>query len=175
MVEKKTGYHGLPREYVLDTISQQRMHESMKDNEWLGRGVYFFQYIAHAKWWISQKRYIGRETAILKASLTYTDKQLLNLDDPEEKRKLEVIFAEVISKRDKNDDPFFLIEKPSKYQKWCFACNTIRKICPEIGIITYTFNFDIDYGQPSVFPGNQRQMCVSDQTIISDIQEVSAC
>ena len=172
MEEKKIGYHGLPREYVKKTLATQQMHESKKDNEWLGKGVYFFEYLAHAKWWVTHTRFEGRETAILQALLSYNENQLLDLDDPEESRKINRLFSEIVSKRDVIANPFFLIEQPTDHQKCCFICNVVRKLNPEIGIIIYTFPCDIDHNNSSVFQSNQRQICVSDHSIISDIKEV---
>lgn len=135
--------------------------------------MYFFAYLAHAEWWVTHERYKNRKTAILQAQLTYTDEQLLDLDDPEEIRKINLIFQEAVSKRD-HREPFFMIENPKKEQKQCFACNLIRKICPEIGIIVHTFPKDIDHNKISLYRGNERQMCVSKQSIISDIKEVNS-
>lgn len=170
-IHSTIGYHGLPREYVAGSISSQTIHESTKNNEWLGRGVYFFQYLDHAKWWITHERYKGRETAILQAQLTYSDEQLLDLDNPSERKSLDDFFRSVLSQPELLHDKLSLPDNPTMKQKWCFACNFIRLLKPEIGIIIYTFPRPQE--KSNLYPSNQRQICVSQNSIISDIKEVN--
>ena len=54
-------------------------------------------------------------------------------------------------------------------KKWCFACNLIKSLDTRLGIITYTFPRGKKF-QYSGFSSNQRQACVSDHSIISEIK-----
>lgn len=167
------GYHGLPHEYVSESIAQQAIHPSTKDNEWLGHGVYFFKYISDAKWWLSHDRYIHRTTAILRALLTYTSEQLLDLDDPAERERLEFFYNNAVQRQAEAGESIKLLENPSLHQKWCFVCNLIRAFQPKIGVIIYTFPAKDNASHNELFPGNRCQICVSDQSIISEIKEVT--
>ena len=168
-VKQIEGFHGLPREYVAISIEQQAIHQSTKDYEWLGHGVYFFKYIDDAKWWVSHKRYKDRETAILQATLTYSSSQLLDLDDPKEQETITKVFLEAIQRA---DDSIKLSETATTYQKWCFACNLIRTMQPQIGIIIFTFPVE-QKKENVLFPKNRCQICVSDESIISNIREAT--
>lgn len=165
--KKIYGYHGTTQENANKIVEEQSFQDSVKDNEWLGHGVYFFAYLGHAKWWIDARRYYGIETSIVKATLEFTDVQLLDLDDPEQFMVAEETVKEAIKIAcDSGDLQYGAdLEKMDKTKKWNFVCNTIRSICPEIGIIIYTFPtkprfYTIGYEQ------TQRQICVSDHSII---------
>ena len=167
------GYHGTTKEYADRIINENCFLDSCKDNEWLGHGVYFFQYISHAKWWVSRRRFSGKETAIVQALLSFYDDQLLDLDDPDARKKLFDIYKVATVKMEDSDHPVRIDYKWSQEQRWCFACNFIRRIDPSIGIIIYTFL------QPShkenvtlLYQDTQRQICVSDHSIISKISKV---
>ena len=175
----KTGYHAMAKEYVQDSITNQAIHPSTDTDEWLGHGVYFFQYISDARWWTTLNRFKGRETAILQAALTYTSDQLLDLDNPDERIKLERFYKTFTSKNAKSNNPVSFLgkKKLSREERWCLACNLFRSVNPNIGIIIYTFPRckQEQKNQLSpflLFPHTQRQICVSDDSIISDIQEV---
>ena len=63
---------------------------------------------------------------------------------------------------------FFALDEKSR---WCFACNLIRDLCPEIGIIVKTFPLKYSVSECIQFPCVQRQICVSDHSIITCIKE----
>lgn len=171
--KKIYGYHGTTQENANRIVSEQAFQDSVKDNEWLGHGVYFFAYLGHAKWWVGAWRYRGMETSILKAALEFTDEQLLDLDDPEQFMLAEDVVKEAIRVASDSGDLQYgaNLEKMEESKKWNFVCNTIRSICPEIGIIIYTFPtkprfYVIGYQQ------TQRQICVSDHSIIKEVEIV---
>ena len=53
-------------------------------------------------------------------------------------------------------------------KKLCWGCNVMKKLFPEIGIIIYTFHKKNQY-QYIPLRTNQRQICVSDHSIIKHI------
>lgn len=171
--KKIYGYHGTTKENADKIIVEQAFQDSVKDNEWLGHGVYFFAYLGHAKWWVRAPRYHGIETSIVKAALEFTDEQLLDLDDPEQFLLVEDVIKEATRIATESGDLCYGadLEKMDESKKWNFVCNTIRNICPEIGIIIYTFPtkprfYVIGYQQ------TQRQICVSDHSIIKEVEVV---
>ena len=174
MCKKKiTGYHGTTRENAEIIVSSQHIIESDRNNDWLGRGVYFFAYKEHAFWWISHTRYTGQETRILSSDLEYNDEQILDLDDPKELETLDSLMKAAITASNLSDNPT-AANLDTKQKRWCFACNLIKNLQPQIGIIVHTFR---DSGKRvqykySEFYGSQRQICVSNPVIITNIQIV---
>ncbi len=176
MTITKYGYHGTTQEAAEHIIAEHNFIDSNKNNEWLGSGVYFFEYRLHAEWWISVGRLKWQETSILKAELNYTKDQELDLDDPAQLNELDRIVQEYVKllcgKKDGKKIAAKLLGNTSP-EKWAFACNTVRKLQPNIGIILYTFptNPNLKLGV-SGFRQTQRQMCVSNHAIIGTIQSV---
>lgn len=167
------GYHGTTRAQALRMVNERFFPNSDRKNEWLGKGIYFFAYKEHASWWISHSRYVGQETAIVVADLRYTKEQLLDLDDPAQLQILDDIVREAVEFSDRSKDSTGA-EIKTKQQNWCFACNLIKQLCPEIGIIMYTFR---DSGKRSYYTysrltGNQKQICVSEHSIITNVKIV---
>lgn len=167
------GYHGTTRENAEKIVSEQSFIDSDKENDWLGRGVYFFAYKWHASWWVTHNRYRGKKVEILEAKLQYTDEQMLDLDDPEQLRILDDIVKYAVANANSSNDPI-RADLKTKQEHWCFACNLIKKLDLSIGIMVYTFQdsgkrFEYEY---SKFSGNQRQICVSDHSIITDVKIV---
>lgn len=161
------GYHGTTQSNAEQILKSNIFIESTKNNEWLGRGVYFFQYKYHAEWWISHHRFKGKDTQILKAKLEFENSQLLDLDDPQKLEELESVAQHMVDIANSTSD--HTNAKFTDQEKWCFACNAYRALHPEIGIIVYTFGKGKLY-ENSNFKGNQRQICVSHSPIITKIE-----
>lgn len=169
---KNIGYYGTTQAKADKILREQRFINSTKNNEWLGNGVYFFAYQNDAEWWVKADRFKNQKTAIIKADLEYTDKQLLDLDDREQLEKMYKILREAFKIRGNGADfNVYITDKPL-YQQFCWACNMIKKILPSIGIIIYTFSQNKNY-KYIPFTANQRQICVSDHTIIKYISRVA--
>lgn len=166
-----TGYHSTTCENAEKILSEQHFIESRKNNEWLGNGVYFFAYMADADWWRKQKRFDSKSTEILSADLEYTNIQLLDLDDTEQLEKME----RIVKKFAKLDGNTYIraanLSMKKRAYQLCWACNLMKKIAPEIGILMYTFRRKY-MCKCSLFEANQKQICVSDQSIIKSIKKV---
>lgn len=167
------GYHGTTRVNADKIISEQHFNESSRDSDWLGMGVYFFAYKWHADWWITHPRYSGEEMAVLVADLQYTNEQHLDLDDPATLMAVNRIVAKAIEKAKEAGENIGNVDFSGKKndKRWCFACNLMRKINPQLGIITYTFHPGCRPGV-SGYSQNQKQICVSDHSIIRDIKRI---
>jgi len=164
------GYHGTTLENAILIKESQEFKFSNKDTEWLGAGAYFFAYKAHAEWWITHNRFADTETEILCATLEYDNDQLLDLDDPDQLAMLEMLTKAAV----REVNTYFQDTTKAKIQTpewiWCFTCNLIRKLSPEIGIIMYTFPDRKGLYPYSRFRGSQKQLCVSDHSIIRNIR-----
>lgn len=167
------GYHGTIQENANKILSEKRFHESNRENDWLGRGVYFFAYLYHAKWWITHSRFQGKETSILQAALEYDKEQLLDLDDPENIAVMEELVKNAVEKGANTSNSVSAdVLSVEKSKRWCFACNLYKHLFPEVGIIKYTFSPNKNRTkQYSGFGENQQQMCVSRPEIIRSIEE----
>ena len=164
------GYHGTTAENAEKILKDQRFLDSNKNNEWLGKGVYFFAYRGHAEWWISQKKYREKNTAVLQAKLEYEDNQLLDLDDPEQLKRLDQFIKIYVDKLNKLKDRTLKIEwsKQTLEQRICASCNLLKQYEQNIGIIIYTYFWD-RLDDNSKFRINQRQFCVNEHSIITTI------
>ena len=169
-----TAYHGTTEKKAENILRTGAFYKSNKDIEWLGSGVYFFQYRAHAVWWakneVKKKKNAGQSPAILSAKLTYTEQQQLDLDDPDVVRQLNE-FVKKALESSTNLNNFYVDLEADKAKKWCFACELYKKHNEQIGIIMYTFPRP-SYKGKGIYSENQKQICVNDETIISDISLV---
>lgn len=162
---KQTVYHGTSFEAAANIRKEQHFRESEKDNEWLGSGIYFFRYKGHAQRWIKNR---GLEPGdVLTATLEYDDRELLDLDDPDQREAVNREMIPLIQKM-RRSDGIMPSKRYGKWVHWCLVCNLYRRLHPEIGIIIYTFPQAKKPGA-SWFPNNERQICVSKHEIITRI------
>lgn len=166
------GYHATTKTNARSILSRHRFIDSNGPKEWLGKGFYFFAYLADAKKWCSTRKDLrGKETCVLKAELKYNSEQLLDLDNPDDLETLEAILNEADRINKSAIIPLTTLSKESWEKRICAACNLAREFYPNIGIIIYTFSNkqDTDF-QNNYFQQRQRQMCVSDHSIIHNIR-----
>ncbi|WP_353462665.1 hypothetical protein PYH58_11715 [Mammaliicoccus sciuri] len=78
-MSKIIGYHGTSCKAANNILSQKSFNFSTKNNEWLGRGIYFYELQSKANWWAKRKTN-GR---VLKCVINVDDEELFNLDIPE--------------------------------------------------------------------------------------------
>lgn len=158
---KIIGYHGTDQESAEKIVSTGSFLASKRDHEWLGHGVYFFAYKAHAEWWTTHNRFHGKKTNVVQAEIEYQEEQLLDLDDPVQMKELEA----VAKKMAEESDVAVKWSDYSKEKRWCMACNAYRAIVPEIGIIKYTFPWNKMHPYVGLYE-NQQQICVSNHSLI---------
>lgn len=167
------GYHTTTISDARSILSRHIFIDSNGPQEWLGKGFYFFAYLYDAKQWRTKnKRLIGKETCILAADLMYSKEQLLDLDNPEDLETLEAVLSITAERNSSAKKPISIESNKALWEKRiCAACNLARKFYPKIGIIIYTFsNHQRTEFQNNYFFQMQRQMCVSDHSIIHNIR-----
>lgn len=86
---KLLGYHGTTREAAKEIIKLNRYKISCDDEDWLGKGVYFFQDdIKQAYYWcVKARKY--KQWRILKSDIEA--KKVINLDDTQTRERFEKI------------------------------------------------------------------------------------
>ena len=167
------GYHGTTLSAAETILKTKVFHDSTKDREWLGKGVYFFAYKQDAiTWAIAQTERPengGELPAVLSSRLVFCPEQLLDLDDPAALENMHTFLKKVgyIVQKHISADCAELTGH-ALWKQWCFNCELYKKLNPKIGIIVYTFHFTNDYAK-EFFYRNQRQICVSDHSIITNI------
>jgi len=83
MTWQRDGYHGTSTDYATSIISSGRFRPSLGEEEWLGEGIYFFQYCGDAHWWCSGVKKLRRYT-ILTARISADVSRVIDLNDPED-------------------------------------------------------------------------------------------
>lgn len=162
------GYHGTTQDSAHHILSGEPFRESRREDDWLGRGIYFYGYLEHAQWWTTHNRFKGKETTVLKADLAYTDEEMLDLDDPARRRELEKFVKQFMQTTANTVKPS---QEISKEKSLCAACNLYRRFHKRIGITKYTFPQRRRYERSGTCD-NQCQICVSNPSIIKKIEEV---
>ena len=172
-INKITGYHGTSWQNAQSILSSKTFRESATKQEWLGHGAYFFWYKGSADWWVRQRSSLrGLKTAILEATLECEDDQLLDLDDPEQLEEMTAAVEYLVKKAAENGTPYdFDFRNSPPDEKWCFACNLIKEYYPTTCVFMYTFP-SRSYNFYSGFYTTNRQICVSNPSVITGIKEV---
>lgn len=177
-------YHGTSAKDASTIISQQRFLSSMKDDEWVGHGVYFFinplpslvlpTAYDNARNWA---KYIKKANspAVLKSIVTIDRKRILDLRDEYDlelfnKFRLEIYLD---ARRRAYSNGLQLEEQFLYKQKLdCFSINELCKSCdpPLSAVIAKVFiNFNAKRRYPvSQFP-NCTILCIRDTSLIDNI------
>lgn len=165
---EESVYHGTIQEYV-SCILTDGFQPSNNGNDWLGRGIYFFKYMGHARNWalqVSQNSSEPHVPSIVVADLLYQKHNLLDLDDPDQLVSFNAEISEYLEAASRQVISANL--EQHKHKKWDFCCNLYRKIHKEIFVTTYTFSFNRKKDK-AIYPANQKQICVSNSEVIKRV------
>lgn len=167
---KQTVYHGTSVAAAANIREEQHFRESRTLGEWLGWGVYFFPYKEHARRWIKTRKLDPGD--VLTATLEYDDRELLDLDDPDQLEAVNCVMGKLMKTLTSQGKAHPDVKNESEQEKkkrWCLSCNMYRKLHPEIGVIIYTFPRHNPPPGPSGFPSNARQLCVAKHNLITNV------
>lgn len=165
---KITCYHGTSKANADKIVKEHLFFQSDKENEWLGRGIYFFGEKEDAHWWNSHSRFDGQEMEILEVELVCDESDILDLDDRATFLEVNNLVGEMLRSTPANG---VNLENKSKHQRQCFFCNYVQTLVPQIKIRTYTFSTPFyknnltDFG----FSKKQKQYCVVDHEVIKTV------
>ncbi len=119
MICKLTGYHGTTKENAKIIIESNKFLKSNSEEDWLGPGIYFYNNIENAYEYnmrnynypnIDYDKFIN-ETSILKVDIHCDEKNILNLNNFEDKFRF-ILFYELIKDYIKNNERY----KESNFQ-----------------------------------------------------------
>lgn len=170
------GYHGTVEDCATQIIESQKFIHSNKDSEWLGGGIYFYSYRAHAVLWaesqVKRTIHIGKKPVVLSAELVYTEEQCLDMDDPQQREDFLDEVVHCFESSGKHISPSCPRSQPKEWYNqchkiWCAAFELYRKLHPEIGITFYTFSPKENY---LCIRNTEKQICVSDDHIVTNIR-----
>jgi hypothetical protein len=88
------GYHGTRQKTADKLVNGDAFGPSTNDDDWLGHGIYFWEYAPQHAWWWAQRRY-GAEGAVVGASIRLG--RCLDLLDPANADLLRTAHADMIA------------------------------------------------------------------------------
>lgn len=164
------GYHGTSRQQGENILKTQHFLFSCKENEWLGKGAYFFAYLQDAVEWTKHNRFSRKDTMIMSAQLSCDDEEHLDLDNPE----IYEFFQEAINQimESVHLEESFDLHSLTKEERMCLYCDILQDYYPEIKIRSYTFQKQMKRN-PFPYARNQKQICVVGKGVVSQIKEVT--
>lgn len=166
-----TVYHGTSQKAAKSIEETQEIHDSQKNDEWLGHGAYFFVYPGHAIRWIYRNTKL-QPGKIIKAKLEFKPDQLLDLDDPDQLEQMNKELLEFCKKIGRRISIKWPESKEKLHRIWCWGCDTYRELHREIGIICYTFAQN-KYAFAPHYHYTEKQLCVSNHQLIKELTQCS--
>ena len=159
------GYHSTYTKYY-DNILNVGFYESDKEDDWLGRGVYFWDTIGNANWW-KKKLSKNEEKCIIKCDLSCKRENYIDLDISMEEF---VEFLKNYSLTMENSGKIKPVFK-NKKQRRRYYCD-IYSAQNNIDIMSHTFEHDAvnEFGFV-VGHIERRQICVKNKSCISNIRK----
>ena len=161
------GYHGTSESSANLILQQNCFKPSQTTHEWLGKGIYFFEDRNHAIGWANIRSRKGHsETAVvLAADISFKKGELFDLDIPQNVIELEKFCAQTL-KSFKTGAPHF----KNLQEIRCFWSDYYKETHPNIKVMAYTFESTEQV--LAGFPIKQRQLCINDHSVISNIRKV---
>ncbi len=169
---KITGYHGTFKDNVNNILSEGYTPK-MRDNHWLGQGIYFYDDIELAKWFAS-RRYAGKhgkQISVIKSLLSTIDEKVLDLNT---RKGVDFVFEKISEIIDQLNIVF---DKDNEIKNRCILLDIIKEY-HQIDIIIKTFQttsqtygkVNIEWFEKNYFPTgfnyNETQICASNNECI---------
>ena len=172
-----TGYHGTHKSSVNEILTNE-FTSNIRNDHWLGQGIYFFDDLELAKWW-AEKKFNSSSAAVISATINTEPDKILNLDTriglntfiKELKRILSDITVSI---------KFKAFDYSDRMKNFCLAIDLVKR-CLNLDVIIMTFSKkDPTYGEfnlwdfekdyflllPSI-AYKETQICVKDNSVIS--------
>lgn len=140
-----SGYHGTCSKFKtsIESNGLDPNKVNVRDDHWLGQGVYYFEDYSQAMWWahdIASKDYNAGSHALIYRSIIETDcNEVLNLDNNSEMDKFFSYVLKDIAEIEKDSRNRVPVFTPEKVRAVYFD---YYKIQNNISVIIYTFHKD---------------------------------
>jgi hypothetical protein len=89
------GYHGTRRDTAARLVDGAPFDASTNDDDWLGHGIYFWEYAPQQAWWWARRRYGVQDAAVIGAVIRLG--RCLDLLDPRNERLLVTAHDELVA------------------------------------------------------------------------------
>lgn len=180
-VVTETVYHGTTKKNALSILKSNEFipGEDNIDEQYLGKGIYFFRNMQHAVWWnlrhashnnvthLIYRKYMSKYS-VLNCKIEYDEENLLDLNDMNQVAKYNKICQKL---KDKflNDDDY----KNAKYKDRAIINFLYKNNYMEgISIIRKIVGQKVDVDELNVATHIQRDMlCIKDGEIIKEIED----
>ena len=150
------GFHSTTQRYADMIKKTGKFKPSTKDNEWLGKGVYFWSEYIDALFWVERSYKEENEMCIITATISEDEKRILDLDVSENMKKLND-FATTFNEEIK-EKKFSLNFKNEKEMR-CFYCESFKR---KYNINVIIYSFPINGHNKAGFDLRRKQICVDD-------------
>lgn len=157
-------YHGTVQKFAKKILQDKAFRFSIKKNEWLGTGIYFYPDEHNAVWWSrEQAKHYSDVPAIISANLQFDDNQFLDLDDFYQLKN----FSEWCQQYFATLNDVIDFNMNDKHLLWCYCTNAYKRRHENVALIGYTFDQYEDIY--TLFCFRQKQLCATDNSIVSNI------
>lgn len=162
------GFHATTKEISKIIIQENKFKPSVKDNEWLGKGIYFWNTFKDAIFWANNSHKNVKEMSIISVSIDDSQSNIVDLDIIENMNNL-ISFINQYNKElalhSRYVPDFYRDDKIR-----CFYCELFKR---EYNINVLMYSFEIKGFNCAGFGNRRRQMCVSNNDIITilDLEE----
>ena len=159
MVVEFTGYHGTDLNSGTEIHDCQCFRESHGEDEWLGRGIYFFVRNAFfAEWWAKDYKHFT-QYMILETKIDAEEDKILDVSDPTTLEEVDKWVAALTNKR--RHSKSYANKEINDNLVMNYIYNNIKKFDVALGIFPFEkkkFKWLTSYG--SRFKSQQIQICV---------------
>lgn len=156
-----TGYHGTTKNNANKIVKENRFKISNNKDEWLGKGIYFYEKYSDAVKWETKDKH--HSDAVLHVIVEIDDNEYIDFDSDKGKE----LFARMMGIiKSQNVE----IRSNSAQINQCSTMNYIWENVPEVQAVFASFPTE-----PSIYPvmlqyrSLRREFCVRNNDVIKDI------
>lgn len=169
------GFHGTAKSNGKN-ILEGGFHKSDSHQDWLGKGVYFFEDKKDAEWWVLDKEGFS-EAIIIKVTIEVERESLLDLGYQSDKEFFDSAFRDIIENiqtlEEKYDLKFFETSESSTLDG--LVINILCQMYPSIKVVRSVFSYEtkfVEYGlsrirDQTVQLAVKDRACIENKTISS--------
>lgn len=164
------GFHATLKENTNSIITEGFNINKERCNDWLGHGIYLFQYKIDADTWANGTHYCKSSPSIIECFVEVEDDKYLDLDNPENLNNYDSYYNDLLNSLSEGGKSLTFKDK---HEARCWGLNIYKKE-NNIDVIKYTFTNNrtknaMKYENTKFgYKYNEVQICVSRNDIIVD-------